>query len=116
MCIRDSNTFINTLDAVSIQCVGEKIYSIRFRLKDTEEVKKALTTGCRFVFLADWDSYAVPVPGITTIEKLCTAPPAKFEFSQLKTLLSADNLIPMYGVCLLYTSPVTSEETKFTAI
>ena len=92
------NTFINTLDAVSIQCVGEKIYSIRLRLKDTEEVKKALTTGCRFVFLANWDSYADPVPGITTIEKLCTAPPAKFEFSQLKTLLSADNLIPMYGV------------------
>ncbi|MFV0323545.1 MAG: hypothetical protein ACK5LF_04080 [Bacteroides xylanisolvens] len=92
------NTFINTLDAVSIQCVDEKIYSIRLRLKDTEEVKKTLTTGCRFVFLANWDSYADPVPRITTIAELCTAPPAKFEFSQLKTLLSADNLIPMYGV------------------
>lgn len=92
------NTFIKTLDAVSIQSFDEKIYSIRLRLKDTEEVKKALTTGCRFVFLANWDSYADPVPGITTIAELCTAPPAKFEFSQLKTLLSANNLIPMYGV------------------
>lgn len=92
------NTFIKTLDAVSIQSFDEKIYSIRLRLKDTEEVKKALTTGCRFVLLANWDSYADPVPGITTIAELCTAPPAKFEFSQQKTLLSADNLIPMYGV------------------
>lgn len=92
------NTFIKTLDAVSIQSFDEKIYSIRLRLKDTEEVKKALTTGCRFVLLANWDSYADPVPGITTIAELCTAPPAKFEFSQLKTLLSANNLIPMYGV------------------
>ena len=92
------NTFIKTLDAVSIQSFDEKIYSIRLRLKDTEEVKKALTTGCRFVLLANWGSYADPVPGITTIAELCTAPPAKFEFSQLKTLLSANNLIPMYGV------------------
>ena len=92
------NTFVKTLDAVSIQSFDEKIYSIRLRLKDTEEVKKALTTGCRFVLLANWDSYADPVPGITTIAELCTAPPAKFEFSQLKTLLSANNLIPMYGV------------------
>lgn len=92
------NTFINTLDAVSIQCVDEKIYSIRLRLKDTEEVKKALTTGCRFVFLANWDSYADPVPGITTIAELCTASSAEFKFSQQKTLLSANNLIPMYGV------------------
>lgn len=92
------NTFINTLDAVSIQSFGEKIYSIRLRLKDTEEVKKALTTGCRFVFLANWDSYADPVTGITTIAEFCTASSAEFEFSQQKTLLSADNLIPMYGV------------------
>ncbi|MEY8708510.1 hypothetical protein AALK94_14490 [Bacteroides faecichinchillae] len=92
------NRFINTLDAVSIQSFGEKIYSIRLRLKDTEEVKNALTTGCHFVFLANWDSYADPVPRITTIAELCTASSAEFEFTQQKTLLSADNLIPMYGV------------------
>ena len=57
-----------------------------------------MTTGCRFVFLANWDSYADPVPGITTITKLCTASSAEFKFSQQKTLLSANNLIPMYGV------------------
>lgn len=91
------NRFINTLDAVSVQSFGEKIYSIRLRLKDTEEVKNALATGCRFVFLANWDSYVEPTPGMT-IEQLCTASSAEFEFSQQKTVLSADNLIPMYGV------------------
>lgn len=91
------NAFINTLDAVNIQSLGERKYYVRLLLKDTEEVKNALTTGCRFVFLANWGSYADPVPGVT-IEQFCAAPSAEFEFSQQKTSLSADNLIPMYGV------------------
>lgn len=91
------NRFINTLDAVSVQSFGEKIYSIRLRLKDTEEVKNALATGCRFVFLANWNTNAEPASGMT-IEELCAASYAEFEFSQEKTVLSAGNLIPMYGV------------------
>ena len=91
------NRFIHTLDVVNIQSFGEKTHSLRLRLKDTEEVKNALTQGCRFVFLANWDSYVEPTPGMT-IEQLCTASSAEFEFSQQNTLLSADNLIPMYGV------------------
>ena len=92
------NVFVSTLDIVSIQDFGEKIYSIRLRLPDTEMVKNALTNGCRFVFLANWGSYDEPIPGTTTIADLCTASSAQFEFSQQKTVLSADNLIPMYGV------------------
>lgn len=94
------NAFISTLDVVSIYSLGgeeEKKYQIRLRLKDTEEVKNALTTDCRFVFLANWGNYIDPTPGMN-IGGLCTAPSAEFEFSQQKTLLSADNLIPMYGV------------------
>lgn len=92
-----NNTFVSTLKTVSIQNIGEKVYSIRLRLDDTDEVKKALTEGCRFVFLANWGNYPEPTPGMT-IEGLCSASPAMFDFSQPKTVLSADNLIPMYGV------------------
>lgn len=91
------NSFIHTLDVVNIQEFGEKIYSIRLRLKDTEEIKNALTQGCRFVFLANWKHYVEPTPGMT-IEQLCTDPSSEFEFSQSNTQLSDDNLIPMYGV------------------
>lgn len=93
------NVFISTLDVVSIYNLGEeeKKYQIRFRLKDTEEVKNALTRGCSFVFLANWGNYTDPTP-VMTIEELCTASSSKFEFSQQKTLLSDNNLIPMYGV------------------
>lgn len=88
---------VSALEAVSVQSFSEKTYLIRLRLKDTKEVKDALTTGCRFVFLANWGVYAEPVPGMT-IEELCISPSAKFEFSQQKTQLSDKNLIPMYGV------------------
>lgn len=94
------NVFISTLDVVNIYNLGgeeEKKYQIRFRLKDTEEVKNALTRGCRFVFLANWGNYTDPTP-VMTIEELCTASSSKFEFSQQKTQLSDNNLIPMYGV------------------
>lgn len=94
------NVFISTLDVVNIYNLGgeeEKKYQIRFRLKDTEEVKNALTRGCRFVFLANWGNYTDPIP-VMTIEELCTASSSKFEFSQQKTQLSDNNLIPMYGV------------------
>ena len=94
------DVFISTLDVVNIYNLGgeeEKKYQIRFRLKDTEEVKNALTRGCRFVFLANWGNYTDPTPGMT-IEELCTASSSKFEFSQQKTQLSDNNLIPMYGV------------------
>ena len=80
------NIFISTLDVVNIYNLGgeeEKKYQIRFRLKDTEEVKNALTRGCRFVFLANWGNYTDPTP-VMTIEELCTASSSKFEFSQQK--------------------------------
>ena len=94
------NRFISTSDIISIYNLGgeeENKYQIRLRLKDTAAVKEALTGGCRFVFLANWNSYGAPVPGMT-IAELCSAPYARFEFSQQKTLLSDNNLIPMYGV------------------
>lgn len=94
------NVFISTLDVVSIYNLGgeeEKKYQIRFRLKNTEEVKNALTRSCRFVFLANWGNYTDPTP-VMTIEEFCTAPSSIFEFSQQKTLLSDNNPIPMYGV------------------
>lgn len=92
------NIFISTLPAVSIQEMSDNLYKIRLRLDDTEEVKNALTNGCRFVFLANWGTYPEPVAGVTTIEQLCADANALFGFSQEKTLLSSDNLIPMYGV------------------
>ena len=92
-----NNKPVSALEVASIYRLGEKKYSIRLRLKDTEEVKRALTTGCRFVFLANWGSYVDPAPGMT-IEELCTAFFAEFGFSQQKTQLSDKNLIPMYGV------------------
>ena len=94
------NAFISTLDVVSIYNLGveeDKKYQVRFRLKNTEEVKNALTSGCRFVFLANWGNYTDPTPEMT-IEELCAASSAIFEFSQQKTQLSDNNLIPMYGV------------------
>ena len=95
--------FISAPDKGDLYFLGveeDKKYQIRFRLKDTEEIKNALTGGCRFVFLANWgkDNYPIPTPGVTTIEMLCAEQSAVFEFSQQKTQLSADNLIPMYGV------------------
>ena len=91
------NRFVSTLEIVGINVLGEGKYSIRSRLKETEAVKNALATGCRFVFLANWGGYVDPIPGMT-IGELCTASSAKFEFSQRKTQLSDNNLIPMYGV------------------
>lgn len=93
----DNNTFVSTLEVAVIYNLGEGKYSIRLRLKDTEEIRTALTTGCRFVFLANWGSYGEPVPRMT-IEELCTGTFAKFDFSQDMTQLSGTNLIPMYGV------------------
>ncbi len=92
------NKFIKAPEAVGIQNIEGNKYTIRMQLENTEEVTSALSTGCRFVVLANWDIYADPVPGITTIQQLCAANEAKFMFSQQKTELSADNLIPMYGV------------------
>ena len=92
-----NNKPVSALEVASIYHSGDKKYSIRLRLKDTEEVKGALTTGCRFVFLANWGSYVDPAPGMT-IEELCAASFAEFGFSQQKTQLSDKNLIPMYGV------------------
>lgn len=91
------NTPVSALEVASIYNFGESKYSIRLRLKDTEEIRSALTTGCRFVFLANWGSYIDPTPEMT-IEELCSSTFAKFEFSQQKTQLSETNLIPMYGV------------------
>lgn len=91
------NTPVSALEVASIYNFGESKYSIRLRLKDTEEIRSALTTGCRFVFLANWGSYIDPTPEMT-IEELCSSSFAKFEFSQQKTQLSETNLIPMYGV------------------
>ena len=91
------NKLVCTMEAVSIAEIDTK-HELRFRLEGTEEVKGALTTGCRFVFLANWDGYPEPVPGTTTIEELCTASQSLFDFSQVKSQLSNDNLIPMYGV------------------
>lgn len=91
------NNFVNALEVAGIYNLGESKYSIRLRLKDTEAIRNALTTGCRFVFLANWGSYIDPIPGMT-IEEYCSSSVAKFEFSQQKTQLSETNLIPMYGV------------------
>ena len=91
------NNFVSALEVAGIYNLGENKYSIRLRLKDTGEIRNALTTGCRFVFLANWGSYIEPIPGMT-IEELCSSSVAKFEFSQQKTQLSETNLIPMYGV------------------
>lgn len=90
------NIFIDTLEAVSVQSLEEQ-YILRLRLKETEEVKNALTEGCRFVFMVNWDTDAEPAAG-TTIEQLCASASAEFGFSQHKTVLSPTNLIPMYGV------------------
>lgn len=91
------NNLVSALDVAGILKLSEKRYSIRLRLKDTEEVKKALTTGCRFVLLANWGRYPELNPEMS-IEQLCTNSSAVFEFSQEKSVLSDDNLIPMYGV------------------
>ena len=91
------NRFIKALETVSVRSLEEKVHLISLRLKDTEEVKDALATGCRFVFMANWNTNAEPASGMT-IEELCAASYAGFEFSQEKTVLSASNLIPMYGV------------------
>lgn len=91
------NRFIKALETVSVRSLDEKVHLVSLRLKDTQEVKDALATGCRFVFMANWNTNAEPAPGMT-IEELCAASYAGFEFSQEKTVLSASNLIPMYGV------------------
>lgn len=91
------NRFIKALETVSVRSLDEKVHLVSLRLKDTQEVKDALATGCRFVFMANWNTNAEPAPGMT-IAELCAAPYAEFEFSQEKTVLSANNLIPMYGV------------------
>lgn len=91
------NRFIKALETVSVRSLEEKVHLVSLRLKDTEEVKDALATGCRFVFMANWNTNAEPASGMT-IEELCAASYAEFEFSQEKTVLSAGNLIPMYGV------------------
>ena len=91
------NNLVSALDVAGILKLSEKRYSIRLRLNDTEEVKKALTIGCRFVFLANWGGYPELNPEMS-IEQLCTNSSAVFEFSQEKSVLSDDNLIPMYGV------------------
>lgn len=92
------NRLISNLPAVLIQETADNIFKIRLRLDETEQVKNALTNGCRFVFLANWGLYPEPVAGVTTIAELCADPNAIFGFSQEKTQLSSDNLIPMYGV------------------
>lgn len=89
--------FISELEVVSVLGLEEKKYLIRLRLKDDTDVKNALNNGCRFMFLANWGSYGNPAPG-TTIGDVCTASSAKFDFSQQNTVLSDDNLIPMYGI------------------
>lgn len=91
------NRFIKALETVSVRSLDEKVHLVSLRLKDTQEVKDALATGCRFVFMANWNTNAEPASGMT-IEELCAASYAEFEFSQEKTVLSAGNLIPMYGV------------------
>lgn len=91
------NRFIKALETVSVRSLDEKVHLVSLRLKDTQEVKDALATGCRFVFMANWNTNAEPAPGMT-IAELCAASYAEFEFSQEKTVLSANNLIPMYGV------------------
>lgn len=91
------NRFIKALETVSVRSLDEKVHLVSLRLKDTQEVKDALATGCRFVFMANWNTNAEPASGMT-IEELCAASYAGFEFSQEKTVLSASNLIPMYGV------------------
>ena len=91
------NSLVSALDVVGISKLKEKRYSIRLHLRNTEEVKSALTKGCRFVLLANWGTYPQANPGMT-IEELCTTPSAVFDFSQDKARLSEGNLIPMYGV------------------
>lgn len=91
------NRFIKALETVSVRSLDEKVHLVSLRLKDTQEVKDALATGCRFVFMVNWNTNAEPASGMT-IEELCAASYAGFEFSQEKTVLSAGNLIPMYGV------------------
>lgn len=91
------NKFVSAPNAVSTFKLNEKKYQLRFRLEDSEEVKSALTNGCRFVFLANWGNYPTSTAE-TTIETLCKDANAVFEFSQSKTQLLVGNLIPMYGV------------------
>lgn len=92
------NKLVSTMEAVTISSEIDGKRQLRFRLEGTKEVKDALSTGCRFVFLANWGSYPETEPGVTTIEELCTASQSLFEFSQDKTQLSEKKLIPMYGV------------------
>lgn len=91
------NVLVSDLDIVSVVDFGDGRYSVRLRLEDNEDVKRALTDGCRFVFVANWGTYIEPTPGMT-IGELCSAPFAKFDFSQQTTQLSYENPIPMYGV------------------
>lgn len=91
------NKFVSAPNSASTLKINEKKYRLRFRLEDSEEVKSALTNGCRFVFMANWGNYPEPSPEMT-IEQLCSDSKAVFEFSQEKSVLLAKNLIPMYGV------------------
>ena len=91
------NKAIDALNVVSIFNIKDSMYSVRLRLENTDEVKNALTNGCRFVFLANWGSYAELTPEMTIME-LCSSLDAEFNFTQAKTRLSDQNLIPMYGV------------------
>ncbi len=58
----------------------------------------ALATGCRLVFLANWKTYPEVVPDKTTIADLCAADAAVLGYDDSRAALSADNLVPMYGV------------------
>lgn len=91
------NKAISALEVVSVSNFDDKKYSVRLRLPNTADVKNALTKGCRFVFLANWGSYPKPTPEMT-INDLCKSSYAEFGFTQHKTQLSENDLIPMYGV------------------
>lgn len=91
------NRLVSPLNVVSIFSLEEKKYMIRLRLNDTDDIKNALTNGCRFMFLANWGEYPDPIPGMT-VKELCESSSAMFDFSQQKTSLSDNNLIPMYGI------------------
>lgn len=90
------------LTVASIRQVGgenSRTYSVLANLnKDNLAVDNAMRTGCRLVFLANWNDYPEVAPGVTTIDDICTSDAAVATFDQNRSTLSEHNLIPMYGV------------------
>lgn len=95
------NRLVSPLTVVRMLSLNDpeaRTYTVVTQLDDNEAVKAAIKNGCRFVFLANWGSYPEVTTGVTTIEDICTGVAARLDFDEERSILSQENLIPLYGV------------------